>query len=154
MKKPVRDQVNGLSTVEFFTLLADLMKRNLPTRPRSSASRPLALFPTKASTARRSTRGGTVGLPQLSHDRIMLHAMSLSRRRAARALTLRNRECERCRVHAVIAPNRVDTQGPAEELLASCVADLISMVRPACTIPTLRRRSDWSRRRGQHVDGL
>ena len=30
MKTPVRDQVNRLSTAQFFTLLADLMKRNPP----------------------------------------------------------------------------------------------------------------------------
>jgi hypothetical protein len=30
MKTAVRDQVNRLSTTEFFTLLADLMKRNPP----------------------------------------------------------------------------------------------------------------------------
>ena len=85
MKKPVRDQVNGLSTVEFFTLLADLMKRNPPAPADAPA---LARFKTIGLNPGQSFDGKALDsrwdrrLPQLSYDRIMLHSRRSSGRTA------------------------------------------------------------------------
>lgn len=76
MKTPVREQVNALSTVEYFTLLAELMKRNPPSPKDAPALERFAAigltpgqgFDAKAVDARWDKR-----LPQLSFDRIMLH---------------------------------------------------------------------------------
>ncbi len=76
MKTPVRDQVNALSAADYFTLLAELMKRNPPTAKDAPALARFAQvglvpgksFDPKAIDARWSKR-----LPQLSYDRIMLH---------------------------------------------------------------------------------
>ena len=76
MKTPVRDQVNALSAQDYFTLLAELMKRNPP----AAADRPalerfakvgLAFekdFDPKARDARMDKH-----LPKASFERIMLH---------------------------------------------------------------------------------
>jgi hypothetical protein len=82
MKKPVRDQVNGLSTVEFFTLLADLMKRNLPApadAPALARFKAIGLIPGQGFDGKALDSRWDRRLPQLSYDRIMLHAMSLTR---------------------------------------------------------------------------
>ena len=82
MKTAVRDQVNHLSTSEYFTLLADLMKRNPPAAadaPALEKFKEIGLvagqsFDAKALDARWDKR-----LPQLSYDRIVLHLTSLKR---------------------------------------------------------------------------
>ena len=82
MKKPVRDQVNGLSTVEFFTLLADLMKRNPPApadAPALERFKTIGLIPGQGFDGKALDSRWDRRLPQLSYDRIMLHAMSLKR---------------------------------------------------------------------------
>ena len=82
MKKPVRDQVNGLSTVEFFTLLSDLMKRNPPApadAPALERFKAIGLIPGQGFDGKALNSRWDRRLPQLSYDRIMLHAMSLKR---------------------------------------------------------------------------
>lgn len=82
MTKPVRDQVNGLSTVEFFTLLADLMKRNPPApadAPALERFKTIGLIPGQGFDGKALDSRWDRRLPQLSYDRIMLHAMSLKR---------------------------------------------------------------------------
>jgi hypothetical protein len=82
MKTPVRDQVNGLSTVEFFTLLADLMKRNPPApadAPALERFKTIGLSPGQGFDGNALDSRWDRRLPQLSYDRIMLHAMSLKR---------------------------------------------------------------------------
>ena len=82
MKKPVRDQVNGLSTVEFFTLLADLVKRNPPApadAPALERFKAIGLIPGQGFDGKALDSRWDRLLPQLSYDRIMLHAMSLKR---------------------------------------------------------------------------
>ena len=82
MKTPVRDQVNNLSTKEYFTLLADLMKRNPPApadAPALERFKAIGLeagkdFDGKALDSRWDAR-----LPKLSFDRIMLQLASLTR---------------------------------------------------------------------------
>jgi hypothetical protein len=76
MKTPVRDQVNRLSATEYFTLLAELLKRNPPAAkdaPALERFRQIGLVPglpfdPKFVDARWDKR-----LPTLSFDRIMLH---------------------------------------------------------------------------------
>jgi hypothetical protein len=76
MKTSVRDQVNALSATEYFTLLAELMKKNPPAPKDAPAIErfgaiglvPGESFDPKAIDARWEKR-----LPQLSFDRIMLH---------------------------------------------------------------------------------
>ena len=82
MKTPVRDQVNRLSAGEFFTLLADLIKRNPPApadAPALERFKAIGLeagkrFDGKALDSRWDAR-----LPQLSFDRIKLQLTSLKR---------------------------------------------------------------------------
>ena len=53
MKTAVREQVNRMDAVEYFTLLAELMKANppqLPTRRRWRVSRRSAWLPARTST--------------------------------------------------------------------------------------------------------
>ena len=79
MKMAVRDQVNRLSTTEYFTLLADLLKRNPPAPADAPALKRFERiglvagqsFDPKALDSRWDKR-----LPQLSYDRIMLHFLS------------------------------------------------------------------------------
>ena len=82
MKTAVRDQVNRLSTVEFFTLLADLMKRNPPApadAPALERFKAIGLIPGQSFDKEALASRWDARLPQLSYDRIMLHAMSLKR---------------------------------------------------------------------------
>jgi hypothetical protein len=76
MKTAVREQVNRLTTAEYFTLLADLLKRNPPAAkdaPAMERFRQIGLvagqsFDPKSVDVRWDKR-----LPSLSFDRIMLH---------------------------------------------------------------------------------
>ncbi|HEY5796814.1 MAG TPA: DUF1254 domain-containing protein [Bosea sp. (in: a-proteobacteria)] len=76
MKKSVRDQVNELTATQYFSLLADLMKRNPPSQkdaPALARFAKIGLVPGKpfdpsAIDSRWETR-----LPKLSFDRIMMH---------------------------------------------------------------------------------
>jgi hypothetical protein len=75
MKTAVRDQVNRLTAVEYFTLLADLMKRNPP----SSADAPeiaryakIGLVPGQDFDASKLKADFAARIPQVSNDRIML----------------------------------------------------------------------------------
>jgi hypothetical protein len=82
MKTAVRDQVNRLSATEYFTLLADLMKRNPPSpadAPALERFKAIGLeagksFDSKALDSRWDAR-----LPQLSFDRIELQLTALKR---------------------------------------------------------------------------
>jgi hypothetical protein len=82
MKTAVRDQVNRLSTVEFFTLLADLMKRNPPApadAPALERFKAMGLMPGQSFDKEALASRWDARLPQLSYDRIKVHAMSLKR---------------------------------------------------------------------------
>jgi hypothetical protein len=82
MKTAVRDQVNRLSTPEYFTLLADLMKRNPPATadaPTLERFKAIGLVPSQSFDGKALDSRWDRRLPQLSYDRIMLHAMSLKR---------------------------------------------------------------------------
>ena len=76
MKTAVREQVNKLTATEYFTLLAELLKRNPPSPKDAPALKrferiglvPAKSFDSKAIDARWEKR-----LPSLSYDRIMLH---------------------------------------------------------------------------------
>jgi hypothetical protein len=82
MKTAVRDQVNRLSTPEYFTLLADLMKRNPPAAadaPALARFKAIRLVPSQSFDGKALDSRWDRRLPELSYDRIMLHAMSLKR---------------------------------------------------------------------------
>jgi hypothetical protein len=82
MKTAVRDQVNRLSTSEFFTLLADLMKRNPPEAadaPGLERFKAIGLIPGRSFNGKALDSRWDRRLPELSYDRIMLHARSLKR---------------------------------------------------------------------------
>jgi hypothetical protein len=82
MKTAVRDQVNRLSTPEYFTLLADLMKRNPPAAadaPALARFKAIGLVPSQSFDGKALDSRWDRRLPELSYDRIMLHAMSLKR---------------------------------------------------------------------------
>lgn len=75
MKTPVRDQVNRMDAVAFFTLLAQLMKTNPP----ASADAPalarfarIGLVPGQDFDARKLNTDFTKRIPQIGADRIML----------------------------------------------------------------------------------
>ncbi|MCF1707600.1 DUF1254 domain-containing protein [Tabrizicola sp. J26] len=76
MKTPTRDQVNALSTSEYFTLLADLMKRNPPAAADAPALERFArigLVPGKDFDAKVLDERFDKRVPALGYDRIMLH---------------------------------------------------------------------------------
>jgi hypothetical protein len=76
MTTPVRDQVNRLSTVEYFTLLADLLKRNPPAAadaPALERFKAIGLVPGQNFDGKAIDSRWDRRLPQLSFDRIMLH---------------------------------------------------------------------------------
>jgi len=82
MKTPVRDQVNRLSTTQFFTLLADLMKRNPPApadAPALARFKAIGLEADKSFDAASLEARWDARLPQFSYDRIMLQLTSLKR---------------------------------------------------------------------------
>jgi hypothetical protein len=78
MKTPVRDQVNALSTTDYFTLLADLMKRNPPAAadaPALESSARIGLAPGKFDP---SILDGRLDkrLPEISYGRIMAYFLT------------------------------------------------------------------------------
>ena len=76
MKTPVRDQVNALSATDYFTLLADLMKRNPPLAKDADALerfKAIGLVAGEAFDPKAIKPRWEKRLPQLSFDRIMLH---------------------------------------------------------------------------------
>jgi hypothetical protein len=82
MKTPVRDQVNGLSTKDYFTLLADLMKRNPPAAadaPALERFKAIGLVSSHSSDGKALDAAWDKRLPQASFDRIKLHLTSLKR---------------------------------------------------------------------------
>jgi hypothetical protein len=82
MKTAVRDQVNRLTTAEYFSLLADLMKRNPPTpadAPALARFKRIGLDPGKSFDGKSLDSRWGARLPQLSYDRIMLQLASLKR---------------------------------------------------------------------------
>jgi len=82
MKTPVRDQVNSLSTTQYFTLLADLMKRNPPAAadaPALEQFKAIGLEAGKSFDGKALDSRWDARLPKLSFDRIVLHLASLKR---------------------------------------------------------------------------
>jgi hypothetical protein len=78
MKTPVRDQVNGLSAANYFTLLADLMKRNAPAAEDAPALQRFAaigLVPGQAFDPKAVDNAADEKLPKISYGRIMAHFM-------------------------------------------------------------------------------
>lgn len=76
MKTPVRDQVNGMSASEYFTLLAELMKRNPPAAadaPAMERFKSIGLVAGESFDPKYVDRRADKRLPALSFDRIMLH---------------------------------------------------------------------------------
>ena len=76
MKTSVRDQVNALSAADYFTLLAELMKRNPPAAkdaPALERFEQVGVVPGKSFEAKAMDTRWAKRLPQLSYDRIMLH---------------------------------------------------------------------------------
>jgi len=79
MKTPVRDQVNDLSTVEYFTLLAELLKRNPPSAADAPALEKFArigLVPGQDFDPKFVESRWEAHLPKLAQSRILLHFMS------------------------------------------------------------------------------
>jgi hypothetical protein len=79
MKTPVRDQVNKLSTVEYFTLLAELLKRNPPAAadaPVLERFKSIGLVPGQDFDPKAVDSRWADHLPKLSQTRIQLHFMS------------------------------------------------------------------------------
>jgi hypothetical protein len=76
MKKSVRDHVNEMSATQYFTLLAELLKRNPPTAkdaPALAQFAKIGLVPGKSFDASAIDSRWESRLPKLSFDRIMLH---------------------------------------------------------------------------------
>jgi hypothetical protein len=76
MKTPVRDQVNALGAAEYFSLLAELMKRNPPAAadaPALETFKEIGLVPGEAFDAKALDKRWDKRVPSLSFDRIMLH---------------------------------------------------------------------------------
>ncbi|CAH1667305.1 conserved exported hypothetical protein [Hyphomicrobiales bacterium] len=76
MKKSVRDQVNEMTATQYFTLLADLLKRNPPSPKDALALARFAkigLVPGKNFDPSSIDKRWETRLPKLSFDRIMLH---------------------------------------------------------------------------------
>jgi hypothetical protein len=79
MKTPTRDQVNAMSATDYFTLLADLMKRNPPTaadKPALETFAAIGLVPGESFDAGRFDPIWQSRLPSFSQHRIMLHFLS------------------------------------------------------------------------------
>ncbi len=75
MKTPVRDQVNGFDAVAYFTLLAELLKRNPPAAADAPALAKFArigLVPGKDFDASKLRADFVSRIPKLAVDRIML----------------------------------------------------------------------------------
>ncbi|MCP8940774.1 DUF1254 domain-containing protein [Alsobacter sp. SYSU M60028] len=79
MKTPVREQVNKLSTVEYFTLLAELLKRNPPAAadaPALERFKRIGLEVGKSFDPQYLEGAWDKRVPQVAQDRILLHFMS------------------------------------------------------------------------------
>ncbi|MGI1662976.1 DUF1254 domain-containing protein [Palleronia sp. KMU-117] len=79
MKTPTRDQVNALTSTEFFTVLADLMKRNPPTAadaPEVARFAAIGLEPGKDLDASRISAVWDKLMPEFGYKKIMLHFIS------------------------------------------------------------------------------
>lgn len=79
MKTSVRDQVNDLSSVEYFTLLAQLLKRNPPSAADAPALEKFArigLIPGQDFDPKFVESRWEAHLPKLAQSRILLHFMS------------------------------------------------------------------------------
>jgi len=79
MKTPVRDQVNKLTTVEYFTLLAELLKRNPPSAadaPALERFKKIGLVPGQDFDPKGVDSRWATYLPKLTQARIQLHFMS------------------------------------------------------------------------------
>ena len=75
MKTPVRDQVNGMDAVAYFTLLAQLMKTNPPATadaPALAKFAQIGLIPGKDFDASKLRADFAKRIPQVAFDRIML----------------------------------------------------------------------------------
>lgn len=76
MKTPVRDQVNRMDAVEYFTLLCELMKINPPTAadaPMVAKMAAIGIVPGKSFDKSKFNPDFAKRLPQVAFDRIMLH---------------------------------------------------------------------------------
>lgn len=79
MKTPVRDQVNALSTKDYLSLLADLMKRNPPAvadAPALERFAKIGLVAGEDFNAKLLDPRWTGRVPTVSYDRIKLHFLS------------------------------------------------------------------------------
>ena len=79
MKTPVRDQVNALSTTDYFTLLAELMKRNPPAAADAPALENFARIGLVAGQDLDAAKLDPLWrerVPSVSFDRIKLHYLS------------------------------------------------------------------------------
>jgi hypothetical protein len=75
MKTPVRDQVNALSAVEYFTLLAQLMKANPPApedAPELARFAKIGLVPGEDFDASKLKADFAARVPEVGFDRIMV----------------------------------------------------------------------------------
>jgi len=75
MKTPVRDQVNKMDAVEYFTLLAQLLKTNPPAAadaPEIARFAEIGLVPGKDFDASKLNADFVKRIPQVAYDRIML----------------------------------------------------------------------------------
>jgi len=76
MKTAVRDQVNALTTTQYFALLAELMKRNPPPQrdaPALARFAQVGLVPGKSFDNKLVDGKWETRIPKISFDRIMLH---------------------------------------------------------------------------------
>ncbi|MFO1141819.1 MAG: DUF1254 domain-containing protein [Amaricoccus sp.] len=76
MKTPVRDQVNALDAIEYFTLFCELMKRNPPSEadgPALAKFAEIGIEPGKDFDASKFNPALAKRVPQVGFDRIMLH---------------------------------------------------------------------------------
>jgi hypothetical protein len=74
MKTPVRDQVNKLSAVEYFTLLAELLKTNPPSAadaPETARFAKIGLVPGHDYDASKLNADFAKRIPEVGFDRIM-----------------------------------------------------------------------------------
>jgi len=76
MKTPVRDQVNSMDAVQYFTLLCELMKTNPPNAadaPIVAKMAKIGIVPGKDFDASQFNADFAKRIPQVAFDRIMLH---------------------------------------------------------------------------------
>lgn len=76
MKTAVRDQVNKMDAVEYFTLLAELMKTNPPTEadaPMVEKMAQIGIVPGQDFDKTKFNPAFATRVPQIAFDRIMLH---------------------------------------------------------------------------------